>query len=132
LNEKYEKILHSPHHTSRTRVRMSESDRAAQFAPYAALSGFEDEVREEARITERRVILDECEIERLDGKLRILSDFPETEALITYFVNDSKKTGGSYLTRRGRVKSIDKDNGQIILTDGVVIPITCITDIVLP
>ena len=128
MNEKYEKILFRPYRVSVVRARMSESDRAAQFAPYSALSGFEEEVCEEARMTETKSSLDDSEIERLDEILRHISECPEREVWITYFVYDEKKEGGAYRSKRGRIKNIDIYNGRIIFTDGEVVRINNITD----
>ena len=130
MNEKYERIISRPHHVSKSRSRMADVDRAAQFAPYAALSGFEDEVNEEARITEKRKFLDESEIERIDEMLRMISELgEESEVRVTHFVKDNKKSGGAYLDKIGRVRNIDSYTGRIIFTDGTNIPINTVTDI---
>ena len=130
MTEKYERIILRPHYVSKSRSRMADVDRAAQFAPYVALSGFEDEVNEEARITEKRRFLDESEIERIDEKFRMLSALGEEyERRVTYFVNDNKKSGGAYHDKIGRVRKIDSCTGRIIFTDGTNIPINTVTDI---
>jgi hypothetical protein len=109
---------------------MAEIDRAAQFAPYAALSGFEEEVNEEARTTVERRFLDDSEIERLDERLRTIADSPcDVEAVITYFMRDSRKSGGDYLIKRGFVRKIDTYAGRVSFSDGTNIPISNITEV---
>jgi hypothetical protein len=109
---------------------MSELDRAAQFAPFAALSGFEYEIKEEMRVTENRRELDESEIERLNEKLCILARICDSaEAEIIYFENDMKKKGGAYVRKKGRIKAIDTYLGRIIFSDAASIPINSVVDI---
>ena len=103
---RYEKIIGLPHHTSRVRRRMPRENRAAQFAPYAALVGFDLEIAEEGRITEEKTVLSEYEIERLDRLLREVYE-EEKPVRITYFSKDKLKPGGNYLTAAGRVVSLD-------------------------
>ena len=111
---RYEKIIGLPHHTSRVRGRMPRENRAAQFAPYAALVGFDLEIAEEGRITEEKTVLSECEIERLD---RLLCEVYEEEkpVRITYFSKDKLKPGGNYLTAAGRVVSLDPISASLKL-----------------
>ena len=130
MTEKYERILTHPHHTSDTRRRMSAAERAAQFAPYAALSGFDKEVSEEARITVSKNSLDEDEIARLDLMLRRLSaERAAAVARITYFEVDPFKSGGNYRVKQGRISDVDPYSGSIIFTDGYTVSIDMITDI---
>lgn len=130
MNEKYARIISLPHYVSKTRERMTDLERAAQFAPFAALSGFEDEVEEEARITEGRAVLDDGEIERLDLKLRHLcAGRGETMAKITFFLSDARKSGGSYVSKMGYVSEVDRISQKLILSDGTVIAINDIYDI---
>ena len=103
---RYEKIIGLPHHTSRVRRRMPRENRAAQFAPYAALVGFDLEIAEEGRITEEKTVLSECEIERLDRLLREANE-EEKPVRITYFSKDKLKPGGNYFKACGRVVSLD-------------------------
>ncbi|MBQ4107778.1 MAG: hypothetical protein IJC80_00100 [Clostridia bacterium] len=99
MNEKYEKIINLPHHVSKTRPQMSVHDRAAQFAPYSALSGYEDAVEETARLTDRKIELDEYEKERINANLLAFLSAPiGTRAKITYFRPDNKKSGGAYFS----------------------------------
>ena len=115
----YDDIINLPHHVSETRPRMSALDRAAQFSPFAALTGYEDAVKETARLTSERVELDELEKEALDYRLQTLSELGDAPPVtLTYFVPDKKKAGGRYETAAGYIKKIDKYEGVIVLTDG--------------
>ena len=129
---KYADIIGLPHHTSPTRPRMSVSARAAQFAPFAALTGYGAAVDETARLTDDMIVLDENAKAMLDGKLQIiaehLNDLPEVT--FTYFEPDKKKSGGAYRSVTGRVKEIDEYERVIKLCDGVKIPIRQIYAIV--
>jgi len=120
----YDDMLDMPHPTSERHPRMSGAARAAQFAPFAALSGFEELVKEEARVTEERAILSEEE------KLRIseiiseeLATGRQRELSISYFVSDKYKKGGSYLTRVGTIAKVDELSRRLIMSDGTEIPI---------
>lgn len=108
-NHKYERIMNLPHHTSSTHPRMSEHARAAQFSPFAALTGYDDAIKETARLTQQRIELDELEKEILDKKLRLIEkSLPATpEVTITYFKPDARKVGGEYLCVTGTIKKID-------------------------
>lgn len=127
----YADILDLPHHTSPTRPRMSMSDRAAQFSPFAALTGHDDAIRETARLTDSRVFLDAGEVASLDERLRHiaahLEDAPEVS--ITYFQPDGRKTGGAYRTVTGSVEEIDEYARLVLLADKTSIPIDDILDI---
>ena len=122
---KYADIICLPHHTSRTRPRMSVSARAAQFAPFAALTGYGAAVDETARLTDDMIVLDENAKAMLDGKLQIiaehLNDLPELT--FTYFEPDKKKSGGAYVSVTGKVKEIDEFERIVILDGGTRIPI---------
>ena len=94
MNEKYKEIINMPHPVSKKHVQMNIIDRAAQFAPYSALSGYEDSVEETARLTDKRIELDEYEKERINASLiALLSSPPDTIVSITYFRPDSRKAG---------------------------------------
>ena len=110
---------------------MTIENRSAQFAPFAALTGFEELVKETARKTEDRVEIDEELKYILDEKISIIQNQIKNnpKVTITYFIPDSKKKGGKYQTITECVKKIDKYNKIIILTDGTNIPIKEITDI---
>lgn len=106
---KYDDIISLPHHTSTKRAHLSTAQRSAQFASFAALKGFEDEIAETARVTEERVVLDENEIEALNDALQYISyNLNEiAEVSITYFVPDKLKSGGAYVTKVGKINKID-------------------------
>ena len=124
MNEKYERIAGLPHKQSEVRKHMSLHDRAAQFAPFAALTGYEASIREQSRLTAQRIALDEYEIECLDRKLQLLAAHPgETKVAITYFIPDERKSGGAYVTRVGRVKELDAYRRAVVLCDKTSIPI---------
>ena len=131
MNEKYAHIINLPRHISPTRPQMSVSDRAAQFAPYSALSGYEDAVEETARLTDRRYDLSDTAIENLDRKLRIINENIKNlpVVMITYFVSDERKEGGSYRTTKGTVKKIDGCMREVVMTSGEQIPIDEIAEI---
>ena len=125
MNGQYDDIIHLPHPDSPKHPRMSLYDRAAQFSPFAALTGHHAAIAETGRLTDRRVELDEYEMARVDAELQrfqeLLSGKPT--ASITYFVPDERKNGGSYQTVTGEVKRIDAVNGVIQMTDRQCIPI---------
>lgn len=125
MNHKYDDMLGLPHHVSATRPRMPVADRAAQFKPFAALTGYEAALRETARLTDRRIELDETEKVALDTKLRLLADLlPEQpEISVTYFQPDERKEGGAYRTARGVPKKIDGYEHILMMMDGTKIPI---------
>ena len=127
----YEDIIHLPHHVSPKRPQMPLRDRAAQFAPFAALTGHEEAVKETARLTETKIQLDENEIQLLDQKLQYLRDHLENcpTVIITHFVPDLRKDGGRYIEQEGIVKKIKEYDHLIIMEDGTEIPITNILQI---
>lgn len=120
MKDNYEDILYLPHHVSTTHPHMPTADRAAQFSAFAALTGYEEVIREEGRLTEERIELDEDAKALLDEKLQMLQERIEEdpEAVITYFCPDGKKAGGSYVTVRGRVRKIDPYERVLVMTDG--------------
>lgn len=121
----YEDMLELPHPVSKTHPQMPRRDRAAQFAPFAALTGYEEAVREAARITEEKMILDEDSKEQLDWKLRCLQEKVKEKPTITvtYFLEDEKKKGGKYVTVTGVLKKIDSYTHQFVLENGEEIPV---------
>lgn len=129
----YEDIIHLPHHQSKVHPRMPVSARAAQFAPFAALTGYEDAVEETARLTEERIELTEEAKAMIDLKLQYLRDHLDEhpEVTVTYFVPDSRKAGGTYVTVQGNLKSMDQLVGTITLQDRTTIPIQEITQLCL-
>ncbi len=119
MNEKYKKIIDLPHRESKTHEPMARSDRAAQFAPYSALSGYEDAVQETARLTDKRIELDEYEKERINTSLiALLSSPPDTRVSITYFRPDKRKNGGAYVTATGEIDKIDEIKKELTLIHG--------------
>ncbi len=125
MSGKYDDIIHLPHPDSPRHPRMSLHDRAAQFSPFAALTGHGAAIAETGRLTDRRVELDEYEMARVDAELQRLQELlPDRPAAsITYFVPDERKDGGSYQTVTGEVKRIDATSGTIQMADRQFIPI---------
>ncbi len=130
-NHKYDSIINLPHPTSSKHPRMSMQNRAAQFSPFAALSGYDAAVKETARLTDRRIELDEYEKAALDERLQLIQDhlheFPEVT--FTYFQPDEKKAGGAYLSVTGTVKKIDNYEQCVVMLDKQKIPIQEIVSI---
>ena len=124
----YDDIIDLPHPTSAKHPRMPMSARAAQFSPFAALSGHGAAIRETARLTDRKIELTEEEKAVLDEKLCLLGD-TGGEAVFTYFLPDEKKNGGAYVTVSGSIKKLDLWSRRVILTGGAVIPIEDILEI---
>lgn len=116
MNEKYEKILKMPHHQSDKHPRMSMTDRAAQFSSFAALTGHGDAIKEEARLVDKRLELNEEQIQNLNSKLNFICDniLGRPKATITYFVPDARKEGGAYITSVLRIKKADLVNRVIV------------------
>ena len=128
---RYDDIIDHPHHVSKTHPLMPAADRAAQFAPFAALTGHGAAVEETARLTEERMELDEnCKaaINRQLTFLKKQSD-KKPDVTITYFVKDTRKSGGMYVTVNGFVKRIDEYKRLVILMNGTKIPIDDIIEI---
>ncbi len=126
---RYDDIINLPHPTSANHPRMSLYDRAAQFSPFAALTGHDAAIKETARLTEQKIELSEDTISRLNEKLQIVADHLETEVTITYFVPDERKSGGAYVSYTGIVRRIDDYEHTLIMTDKTVIPIEQISEI---
>ena len=128
---KYDDIINLPHPTSQKRPRMSVQDRAAQFSPFAALTGYDAAIRETARLTEERIELNEYEQAVLDQRIILLQehlkDLPEVT--ITYFQPDERKEGGKYRSLTGAVKKIDPYEKQLVLADKSKIPIESILNL---
>ena len=124
----YDDIINLPHPNSAKHPRMSMIDRAAQFSPFAALTGHGAAIEETARITDRRIELTEEEKTVLDEKLRLLLE-TGGESRITCFFPDERKDGGAYVTKLGTIKKIDPLEGRVILTDHTSIHIEDILEI---
>ena len=119
----YDNIIRLPHHVSSKHMHMTRADRAAQFAPFAALSGYGDEIDETARLTDHKIELSDDEKELLDVKLRMLNDGLCKNAAITYFIPDGRKSGGCYRTETGVISRIDEFERIVIMQNGVKIRI---------
>ncbi|WP_302620502.1 hypothetical protein [uncultured Oscillibacter sp.] len=128
---RYDDIINLPHHVSSTRPQMPMIDRAAQFQPFRALTGYEDAVQETARLTDERPELTEDEKSILDRKLQSLADriSSKPQITVTWFRPDQKKTGGAYVTTTGQLKKVDDFEGVLIFLTGERIVIEDILDI---
>ena len=120
MSDKYDDIINLPHPSSKRFPRMPLQERAAQFSPFAALTGYDDTIRETARLTDRRVELDESRRLELDAALRDLGARLEAcpEVLVTYFLPDARKEGGQYVHVSGCLKKIDAVSRTLLLEDG--------------
>ena len=129
--DNYNDIINLPHHVSSKRPQMPMIDRAAQFSPFAALTGYDDAISETGRLTDEKIDLSEEEKEVLDRKQQfLLEKIDERPALtVTYFVPDAKKSGGAYVTKSGNLKKIDAIERWMQLTDGTRIPLDDVADI---
>ena len=119
-NFSYEDIVNLPPHISKKHSQPTMLERAARFAPFAAITGYEEMVLEEARVTEERIELDEGTLAMLNEKLNIIHDSLDSEPVIqiTYFEPDKKKSGGAYISVTGMVKRIDEYERLVIMSDG--------------
>ena len=131
---KYDDIINLPHHVSERHPKMSMSTRAAQFAPFAALPGYEDAVTQTARLTDSAISLDETQKAVIDACIQLISEHmaerPEVE--ITFFQPDAHKDGGSYVSAKGNLKRIDTVERCLVLTDGRMIKVDKIIQIESP
>ena len=117
---RYDAIINLPHQQSKTHRHMPISDRAAQFAPFAALTGYEAAIEETARLTDKKTELDENMLEELNCKVTDIQNNIEKrpEVLVMYFVPDDKKSGGKYTEYTGNIRKIDSIKRLLIFTDG--------------
>ena len=122
---KYDDIIGLPHPTSASHPRMSALERAAQFSPFAALTGYDDAVKEAARLTDRRIEPDEYEKAALDERLQLLREHLDEEppVVLTWFEPDGRKEGGAYREREAVVRRFDLVRARLVLTDGQEIPL---------
>ena len=120
MKESYDDIIGLPHHTSAKHPRMSILDRAAQFAPFSALSGYGVALAETARLTEQRINLTEEELLELDHKQQILmaNIDKQPEITVTWFCPDERKEGGEDITTTGSLRRIDEVRRVVVLVDG--------------
>ena len=116
----YEDIVNMPHHVSKKYPQPTMADPASRFAPFSAITGYEQMVLEEARVTDDRIEMDESSKAALNEKLNMILEFidEQPEVKITYFEPDKKKAGGAYVTVTGTVKRIDEYEHLVIMTDG--------------
>jgi len=122
---KYDDIINLPHHVSERHPQLDKASYAAQFSPFAALSGYDGIVSEAARVTDERVELGETEMEILSAKLLIALEHEKEHPLlsVTYFKPDEKKSGGAYLQKTAEIKRIDDVERIMYFTDGTKLPI---------
>ena len=123
--ELYSDIIDLPHHELTTRQRMPLINRAASFSPFAALTGYDEAVKETARLTDARIELDEEQKIALSDKLQMAMEKADQEPIITvtYFLPDQKKAGGAYIDYTGTIKRIDEYERKVIFIDKTIIPI---------
>ena len=119
MSGKYDDIINLPHHVSAKRPQMSRSARAAQFAPFAALVGLDDEMEETARLTDAKPELEEAEKEKINRVLLEIRNNPQKDTAVelTFFRPDGRKDGGAIITRPCTVRRIDEIERKLILSD---------------
>ena len=124
----YDDIIDLPRPKSKHEP-MPMSDRAAQFSPFAALTGYGDAIDETARLTDHRIELSEEERTELDYKQQYLSTLDSPTVTVTYFVPDERKTGGAYVTHTGVLKRVDEVERMVVFKDGLRVPLDEVMDI---
>ena len=119
MRGKYDDIINLPHNTSTKHPRMTRTARAAQFAPFAALTGLDDEMEETARLTDKKITLDEEQKQVINRELLFIKNNPQRDipVIITFFKSDGRKDGGAYIEKEVRIKKIDEINRKLILSD---------------
>ena len=123
-DHRYDDILDLPRPVSPTRRRMTPLERAAQFSPFAALTGYDAALAESARLTEEKAELDEDTLRELEEKLRLLASRPDHPLIaVTYFRPDTRKKGGAYATVTGKLKKIRLYERELLMEDGTAIPL---------
>ena len=124
MNE-YDDIIYLPHHQSTKHKHMSNYQRAAQFAPFAALTGYDAAIDETARLTNEKLELSEEQQEYLNQQIKLLIEciLKKPQVEITYYVPDERKSGGGYVTTSGNVRRVDDYNREIVFTDGMTVKI---------
>ncbi len=122
---RYDDIIHLPHPEPTTRPRMAMENRAAQFSPFAALTGFGAAINEAGRETEEKLELSEDTIDMINARLAVIGQHikEKPSVAVTYFLPDKKKPGGKYVTVSGNVEKLDGMKCAIIMTNGTKIPI---------
>lgn len=131
MTNPYKDIINLPHHISTSRPHMSVYDRAAQFSPFAALTGYDAAITETARLTDKRIELDEDSKADLNERLCMIQDRIDEKPKVSmvYFLADKRKSGGAYVTVTGWVKKIDKYKRTVVMQDATKIPIDLIIEI---
>ena len=127
----YDDIINLPHHVSSSRPHMSTLDRAAQFSPFAALTGYDAAVKETARLTDERIEPDEGTKVAMNERLLMIQEQldDQSQVSITYFQPDNRKDGGAYIVATGCVKKLDEYERSVVMMDGTKIPIDDIIEI---
>ena len=121
--DKYADIIHLPHHVSQNHPQMSMADRAAQFSPFAALTGHDAAIAEAARLTDERPILDESVKQEISNLFQLAATDSNLVLNIVYFVPDTRKSGGSHMEISGRIKKLIPHEKLLIMDTGTRIPV---------
>ena len=131
MRENYEDIINLPYHVSATKPQMSMIDRAAQFSPFAALTGYDAAIKETGRLTDEKIEMDEEALNILNMKFQVLVDSmdDEPEVTFTYFKPAGRKAGGAYIEVTGRVKKVDDFERRIVMQNGTKMPMDDILNI---
>ena len=129
MTGEYDDIINLPLHVSKARQPMSMLERAAQFSPFAALTGYGDAIDETARLTDARIELSEEERAELDYKQQYLATLDAPTVTVTYFVPDERKSGGAYVTHTGVLKRVDEVERMVVFKDGLRVPLDEVMDI---
>ena len=131
MKDLYDDIINLPHHVSKTRPQMSMIDRAAQFSPFAALTGYDAAIKETGRLTDEKIEMDEEALNILNMKFHLLVDrlADEPEITFTYFKPDERKAGGAYIDVTGKVKKVDDFERLIVMQNGTKMPMDDILNI---
>lgn len=130
MSTPYDDIINLPHYVSKTRKQMSMDARAAQFAPFAALTGHDAAIAETARTTSSQLDMSTDQLQVLSQKISFALSFANRPHLsITYFQPDSRKSGGAYVTVQGSIKKVEECFNLLTLTDGTEIPLDAISDL---
>lgn len=131
MSGNYDDIINLPHYVSTTRPQMSMLDRAAQFSPFAALTGYDAAIKETGRLTDEKIEMDEEALNILNMKFQILVDSldDEPEVTFTYFKPDERKAGGTYIEVTGTVKKVDDFERLIVMQNGTKMPMDDVLNI---
>lgn len=130
MGDQYEDIINLPHYVSKTRPQMSMVERAAQFSPFAALTGYDVAIKETGRLTGEKIELGDEEKDLLNRKQKFLTSIlhDRPEITVTYFVPDERKSGGAYVTVTGNLRRIDDVERFLVMTNGQKVPLDDILD----